>query len=274
MGLQMVVLLKSVPDPKQWHKVTIDPGSKTLQKEGIPRVISPLDRHALEAAAVLKKEHGGFITVMCMGSSGAKENLREALALGADQGIYLFGKAFGGADSLATARALAAALLKLGQPDIILCGAVSYYGSTGQVGPQVAELLGIHHFSAVRKLAYDKDVLRVEALSDGGIVVAEAPLPLLVTVVREINTPRGLRLSETVRARKKEIQEWSPADLAVSEDELGLKGSGTEMVELLPPPQGKDAEMLEGEGEALAFAIHEKIGVWACRKGGAGHGQR
>lgn len=270
MGLQMVVLLKSVPDPRQWHKVTIDPSSKTLQKVGIPRVISPLDRNALEAAAMLKKEHGGQVTVMCMGAPGAKETVREALALGADQGIFLSGKEFGGADSLATARALAAALTKFGIPDIILCGAVSYYGSTGQVGPQVAQILGIHHFSAVRKLVYKGDLLQVETLSDGGILVAEGRLPLLLTVVREISTPRGLRLSETVKARKKEIREWAPKDLPVSPQELGLRGSGTEMMELLPPSKGREAEFLQGEGDALALAILEKIGMWAGRTGGTG----
>ncbi|MBS4021611.1 MAG: electron transfer flavoprotein subunit beta/FixA family protein [Dethiobacter sp.] len=268
MSLRIAVLLKSVPDPKLWHRVTIDPVTRTLRKEGIPRVISPLDRNALEAAASLKEKHGGEVTVICMGSSGAKENLREALALGADRAVFLSGGTFGGADSLATARALSAALQKLGIPDLIFCGAVSYYGSTGQVGPQVAQMLGINHFSSARKFVYDGNMLTVESVTDGGVLVARGRLPLLLTVLREANKPRGLRLSETVKARRKEILEWSPADLPVSGAQLGLEGSGTRMIDLLPPTPGKDAEIIEGEPEVVAREILRKISVWTCGTGG------
>lgn len=259
MSLKIAVLLKSVPDPKQWHKVTIDPVTKAIRKSGIPRVISPLDRNALEAAATMKEKHGGEVTVICMGSAGAKETVREALSLGADRAVFLSDDAFGGADSLATARALAAALRKMDVPDLILCGAVSYYGSTGQVGPQVAQMLGINHFSGVRSLAFDGLTVRIEAFYDGGVVVAEAETPLLLAVLRDINKPRGIRLSETVKARKREILEWSPEDLNESPERFGLAGSGTRMVDLLPAPPGREATIIAGEPEETAKAVCDQI---------------
>lgn len=259
MSLKIAVLVKSVPDPKQWHKVTIDPVTKTIRKEGVPRVISPLDRNALEAAAVLKEHYGGEVVALCMGSQSARETLRDALALGADRAVFLSDKVFGGADSLATARALAAALQKLGIPDLIFCGAFSYYGSTGQVGPQVAQLLGINHFSAVLSVEFDGSTVRVKTAVDGGLLLAESAPPLLLAVQRSINRPRGLRLSETVRSRRKEILEWSAKDLDVLPECLGLAGSGTRMVDLLPPPPGREAEILDGEPEEIINVLYRKI---------------
>ncbi|MGI6097385.1 MAG: electron transfer flavoprotein subunit beta/FixA family protein [Dethiobacteria bacterium] len=265
-SLKIAVCLKSVPDPKQWHKVTINPQTKTIQKEGIPRIISPLDRHALEAAVRLKEAHGGSVIVVCMGSPGARENIQEALALGADEAVFLSDRAFGGADSLATARALAAALKKLGLPGLIFCGAVSYYGSTGQVGPQIAQFLGINHFSAVRFLDYKGGKLYAEIVTDGGFALCEGKLPLLVTVRREINKPRGLRLSEAIKARKKKIWTWSSADLGLSSDQLGLKGSGIQMFDFLPLPEAQGAEILEGGPQEIAKEIAQKIKKY--RQGG------
>lgn len=259
MNLKLAVLIKSVPDPKQWHKVTIDPVTKTIRKTGIPRVISPLDRNALEAAVVLKEKHGGEVTAICMGSPGARETVRDVLALGADRAVFLSDKAFSGADSLATARALAAALQKLIVPDLIFCGAVSYYGSTGQVGPQVAQMLGVNHFSAVKSVEFDGRTVRVETATDGGVIVCEAEPPLLLAVVRDINKPRGIRLSETVKARKKEILDWTPDDLNVPPERFGLAGSGTRMIDLLPVPPGRAAQIIEGEPEEIAAAVCQQI---------------
>lgn len=266
MPLNIAVLLKSVPDPRRWGEVSIDPVNKRLRKEGIPRVISPLDRHALEAAAQAKEFYGGVVTVFCMGAAGARETLKESLALGGDRGIFLSDKSFVGADSLATARVLAAALKKDGPYDLIFCGAVSYYGSTGQVGPQVAQLLGIPHLTHVNKIQWKEVSIRAEMLREKGILEAEAPFPLLLTVIRELNKPRPFRLSEAVKARKKELLEWGLKELDLKEEEVGLLGSGTAMVDLLPPSPTTGAEIWEGEPEELVQKFLRKISRMGLKK--------
>ncbi|MEW6082530.1 MAG: electron transfer flavoprotein subunit beta/FixA family protein [Bacillota bacterium] len=259
MGLDVVVLVKSVPDPKMWHRITIDPARKTLRKEGIDRVISPLDRHALEAAARLKETYGGTVTALCMGSLPAEMNLKQALALGADQGVFLSDPAFSGADTLTTARPLAAAIRKIGQIDLVLSGSTSYYGSTGQVGPQVAAFLGMPYVGGVKALEMVDGSLHLEAQGDTAIMTIEAPLPVVVGVLKEVNTPRGLRLSDMVRARQKPLVKWGVGDLGLDHCEVGLVGAGTYMADLVPAPPGKTSTFIQGEPEELAQWIWDKV---------------
>lgn len=267
--MEVAVCLKSVPDPRRWSEITIDPVRKTLKKDGIPRVISPLDRHALEEAARLKEQQGGRVTVICMGGAGAEETLREALALGGDRGIFLNHPSFAGADTLATARALAAALDRSGPYDFIFCGAASYYGSTGQVGPQVARLLGIPHLGHVSRFSLARGLVRAELDWEQGTAVVEAVPPLLLTVTRDINKPRGLRLSESVRAGRKELLRWGPAELGLDASRVGLSGAGTAMVDLRPAPRGQGAELLEGDPREIARHLAEKIAALGLKTKGA-----
>ena len=138
--MEIVVCVKQVPDTTE---VKIDPQTNTLIRQGVPSIVNPFDKNAVEAALQLKEKHGGKVTVISMGPPQAKEALKECVAMGADAAILISDRAFGGADTLATSYTLAAAIRKLGTYDVILCGKQAIDGDTAQVGPEVAEHLGI-----------------------------------------------------------------------------------------------------------------------------------
>jgi len=139
--MQIIVCMKPVPDPKHWHKLTLDPETRTLIREGIPSTINPLDKNALEAALRLKEDQGGEVIVISMAPPEMKPVLREALAMGADHGILLSDRIFGGSDTLGTAYVLAEGIKSLDRYDIILCGNETIDGGTAQVSAQIAEFL-------------------------------------------------------------------------------------------------------------------------------------
>ena len=145
MALKIVVCIKPVPDPDYYDKVSIDPVTKRITREGIPTIINPVDKNGIEAALKLKAQYGGKVTVLTMAPPNATENLKEALAMGADEAVLLSDRAFGGADTLATSYTLAKGIEKLGEYDIIFCGTESADGATAQVSSQLGEWLGIPH---------------------------------------------------------------------------------------------------------------------------------
>lgn len=265
--LDIVVCLKSVPDPRRSGAVVLDPRTLTLHKGGVPRVISPLDKNALEEALRIKEERGGLVRVVSMGSPTALDNLREALALGADEVHFLSDPACAGADTLATARALAAVIRNLGRFDLILCGARSFYGSTGQVGPQLAQMLGIGHIGQVASLQLIAgDIVRAESRLEGASVTFQGQLPLLVSVTKEINSPRGISLPGILAARSKLLRTVTCAQLGLADDDVGLAGSATRMIRVTTPASSRGGRMLGGTaGDAVAALVGElrRAGVLA-----------
>jgi len=234
-------------------KITLDPVTKTLRREGIPSVINPLDKHALEEALRIKEKHGGCVTVVSMAPPTVIDNLREAIALGADE-------SFAGADTLATSYVLAAGIKKLGKFDMVLCGNQSLDGSTGQVGPEVAEFLGTPHVTNVKKISFvDRGLIRVESTIEHGLILMEVQTPAVLTVLREINTPRHIPLIRISEAMRKEIKTWTMKDLDVDRDRVGLSGSPTQVADIFMPEIKRRGEILDGEPEIVIKLLVEKL---------------
>ncbi len=221
--MNIVVCMKQVPDTTE---VKIDPVTGTLIREGIPSIINPDDKSGLEAALVLKDEVGAKVTVLSMGPPQADVALREALAMGADDAVLLSDRAFGGADTWATSTTLAAALSRLGF-DLIICGRQAIDGDTAQVGPQIAEHLGLPQVSYVSELKLDGDSVVVKRIFEDGYQRIKAKMPCLLTTPKDMNTPRYMSVAGIYDAYKKEIKVWGLADIVVDQTNIGLKGSPT-----------------------------------------------
>lgn len=260
--LNIIVCIKQVPDTTE---VKINPETGTLIREGVPSIVNPFDMYAIEEGLRLKEKHGGKVTVISMGPPQAKEALKEAVAMGADEAILLSDRSFAGSDTWATAYTLAQAIRKLGQVDVILCGKQAIDGDTGQVGPGIARQLGINQLTYVfkiLKLDPETRALAVERLLEEGREVVETQLPALLTVVKDINQPRYPTFLGIRRATKLEIPVWGAADLpATDATKLGLKGSPTQVVKVFSPPkrEGK-VEMITGDTvDEAAAALVDKL---------------
>jgi electron transfer flavoprotein beta subunit len=244
--LNVIVCIKQVPDTTE---VKMNKETNTIIREGVGAVINPFDSYALEEGIRIKERAGeGNVTVISMGIPGVADMLRETIALGADETVLLSDRAFAGADTLATAYALSGAIKKIGNFDIILCGKQATDGDTAQVGPSLAEKLGIPHTTYVRKIEKIGDgVIRCQRMTDNGYEVIEMPLPAVITVVKEINEPRLPSLKGMVRSKKTEIPVWSVDDLDADPELCGLKGSPTQVAETFVPVHDVNSEMIEGE---------------------------
>lgn len=259
--MHVAVCIKQVPDSAE---VRINPDTGTLMREGVPSIINPYDLHALEAALAIKDANGAKVTVLTMGPPQAESALREAVSMGADDAVLLTDRAFAGSDTWATSHALSRAMEKL-SPDIILCGKQAIDGDTAQVGPEVAEMMGIPHIAYVRKIEEVKDdSIRVQRLMDEGHDVVASPLPVLLTVVKELNEPRLPSIKGKMRAKKAEVLRWSAADIGADENDLGLKGSPTQVRKIFAPEARAEREMLEGTPEEQAVKLLGKLLEMKC----------
>ena len=198
--MKIVVCVKQVPATGEQR---LDPVTGTVIREGVPSILNPFDAYALEEAVRLKERFGGEIVALSMGVPSAKETLRRALAVGADRAILLSGRAFAGADTLATARALSLAVCKLGGADLVLCGRMATDGDTAQVGPMLAELLGVPHAADVAHIKrVENGRMTIARMTDDGYRCERLPLPALLTVVKEINVPRLPSVTGVLRAAR------------------------------------------------------------------------
>ncbi len=255
--MKIVVCVKQVPDTTE---VKINPETNTLIREGVPSILNPFDLHAVEAGLKLREQHGGTVTVVTMGPPQAAEILKETIALGADEVVLVSDRAFGGSDTLATAYTLARTIAKLGAPDLILCGRQAIDGDTAQVGPGIAEQLNLPHVTCVRKIELTGPLeYRVERMTEEGYETLAVSGPMLVTVVREINTPRVPSLKGMMRAKKAVIKPWTAADIGAEADFIGRQGSPTWVVRIFTPPAPTSkAEIFQGsaaEGAAHLLSI-------------------
>lgn len=257
---RVIVCVKPVPDPQAWDRLRLDPVTKTLIREGIPSVINPLDRHALEAALEIKDAHAAEVVILSMAPAAAQPVLREALSLGADRAVLLSDKAFAGSDTLATSRILAAGIHRLQPFDLICCGNFTLDGSTAQVPSQIAELLGIPNIMHVSRMEPDgEERLLITQKIEHGYVRLEAEPPLLLSFTKEANTPRLGSFLEILAAEKRELAVWTNADLDLEEALIGLKGSPTQMADLLVIQKGREGLRLEGSPEEMAQQLADKI---------------
>lgn len=260
MALNIVVCIKPVPDPQYYDKVSIDPKTKRITREGIPTIINPVDKNGIEAALQLKKVYGGKVTVITMAPPNAEENLREALAMGADEAVLLSDRAFGGADTLATSYTLAKGIEKLGGFDIVFCGAESADGATAQVASQLGEWLKVPHLWNVFSLEnQDERSLRVKTKVENGSMEWEVKLPCLLGAARELNKPRFISAMGIIKAKNKPISVWGKSDLIVEDERLGLTGSPTKAGAIFTPDLKRKGEMLTGSVEEIVDTVIEKL---------------
>ncbi|MDD5093411.1 MAG: electron transfer flavoprotein subunit beta/FixA family protein [Dehalococcoidia bacterium] len=246
--MKIIVCIKQVPSAAN---VPIDTRTGALVREGCPSDINRADKHALEEALLLKTKYGGSVTAITMGPPQAEESLRESLAMGVDEAILLSDPAFAGADTSATAYVLASAVRKWGDFDLILCGKQTSDGDTAQVGPQLAEELQLPQITYARKLQIKGMTLKAERSLSDGYEVVEAKLPVLVTVTKEINTPRKPTIGDILDAcRQREVTIWNAADLNLDKNKIGLEGSLTKMTRaFIPQPRKRSGKIYEGSGQ-------------------------
>ncbi len=255
--MNIVVCLKQVPGTTE---VKIDPNTNTLIRQGIQNVINPFDTYALEEAVRLKEKHNGKVTVITMGPPQADAALREAVSLGADEVILLSDRAFAGADTWATANTLAKAIVKLGPTDLIICGRQTIDGDTGQVGPEMAEMLNIPFVAYVSKIEEVKEkYLRVTRAIEEGHELLETTLPAVITVAKEINVPRLPSLRGIMKSKSVAITTWGIAELGVDANSVGLAGSSTQVVKIFFPQRVSKAEVLTGDVAAQVDKLVEKL---------------
>lgn len=247
MSINIVVCIKQVPHPEHFSKISLDPETKTIIREGIPVIINPPDRSALEEGLRIKEKFLGHVIAISMGPPKAREAMEEALAIGADEAVLLSDKAFAGADTLATAYTLACGIQKLGDLDLILCGNESVDGGTSQVGPQIAEFLHLPLVTQVEAIDFtEAKTLRVKQVVEQGYMIVELELPALLTVTKRINQPRLPTVTGIIEATQKEIRTWSLTDLGVEEDRVGLAGSPTQVTDIYEHKLGHKGEILSG----------------------------
>lgn len=241
--MNIVVCLKQIPDLQQ---IRIKDRKPLL--EGAPLIFGDMDKNALEEAVRIKeKVEGTKVTAMALGGAKLKDGIKEPLAIGADEAVLLIDPPFAGSDTMGKARALAKAIQKIGEYDLILCGEGSTDNYSGQVGPRLAELLDLPQITYVRQLEIEDHKLRAVRNMEESFEVVEAELPALVTVANEINQPRLASLRDILKAARKPVQEWTAADLGLSEDEVGAQGSAIEIVSNLAPEQERKQVVFEGD---------------------------
>jgi electron transfer flavoprotein alpha/beta subunit len=252
--VKIIVCIKQVPDTTN---VKINPETNTLIREGVESIINPFDMYALEEGLRIKEKVGGEVAALSMGPPQVEQSLKEAVSLGVDNVCLLSDRAFAGADTLATAYTLAAGIQGMGGADIILMGKQAIDGDTGQVGPGVAENLGLPHITDVRKVeAIDETgFIIVERLLEDGYVRLKVKLPVILTVVKEINEPRLPSLKGKMRARKTEVNVLTKDDLDVDGDRIGLTGSPTQVIKIFTPPKPSGGKILKGEPDEVVAEL-------------------
>ena len=257
---RIIVCVKPVPDPKHWHKVSMDPDTMTLVREGIPNIINPLDKHALEAALTIREAHGGEIVLLSMAPPFADTTLREGLAMGADRAVLLSDPLFAGSDTLATAYILAAGCQWIGASDLVVCGNLTLDGSTAQVCSQLADFLDLPNVMHVIDLDWQaKDQGIITQKIEHGYVKLKASCPLVISVRKEINKPRYIPFTGILDAESKEIKVLSNEDLKLDHSLLGLEGSPTKMAGLEIRRFERAKERIEGTVEEMVQQLVDRI---------------
>ncbi len=255
--MKILVCVKQVPDT---NEVRIDPVKGTLIRDGVPSILNPDDANALEAALMLKdKDPDVEIAVLTMGPPQAGYMLRECLAMGADEAYLLSDRAFGGADTCATSTTIAAGIRKVEGVDVIFAGRQAIDGDTAQVGPQVAQRLGIPVVTYVQSIRMDEDKVTVQRQMEDGYEVVEVKLPCLLTCVKELNEPRYMSVGGIVDAYQKDITVWNHMDVELDPADCGLNASPTQVFRSFTPPQKGKGEMLSGTVQEMAEALVGKL---------------
>lgn len=254
--MKIVVCIKQVPDT---NEVRIDPKTGTLIRDGVPSIMNPDDKAGLEAALQIKENTGAEISVVTMGPPQADAVLREALAMGVDNAYLITDRAFGGADTLATSTTIAAAIKKL-DFDMIITGRQAIDGDTAQVGPQIAEHLGIANVSYAEDIKVEGGTVIVKRQYEDRYHTVKVQMPCLITALGEMNTPRYMTPGGIFDAyREKEVTVWTRKDLDVADEVIGLKGSPTKVAASMPKSVKPAGTKVTLDPEESASYIVEKL---------------
>ncbi len=257
---RIIVCVKPVPDPKHWHKVSMDPVTMTLKREGIPNILNPLDKHALEAALCLREMTGGEVVLLSMAPPFARSLLKEGLAMGADRAVLLSDPLYAGSDTLATSRVLAGGCRWIGGFDMVILGNYSMDGSTAQVCSQLAEFLDLPNIMHVIGLEFQNHgKMTVTQKIEQGYVRLEAATPLVLSVRKELNKPRYIPFTGIIEAESKEIRTLTNLDLNIDPALVGLDGSPTKMAGLEVRRFERAKERLEGSIDEIIRQLADKI---------------
>ena len=255
--MKIVVCMKQVPNTTE---IKIDPVTNTLKRDGVPSIINPDDKAAIEAALQLKESAGATVTVVSMGPPQAEKALREALAMGADEAFLITDRAFGGSDTLATSTIIAAAVRKL-EPDLVLCGRQAIDGDTAQVGPQIAEHLGIPQITYAAGISFDAETgsFTVKRQFEDRYQTLRVKGLCLITVLSTMVKPRYMNVWDIVAQDSKEIGRITNEDLQLEKALIGLNGSPTKVKASFTKQLDKTVETLELNPEDAAKAITDAL---------------
>ncbi|MCB9077343.1 MAG: electron transfer flavoprotein subunit beta/FixA family protein [Anaerolineaceae bacterium] len=257
--MKIIVLIKQVPDTAQ---LSANMNGLQLMASG-PRIINPWDEYAIEEGLKLREAHGGSVTLLCLGTPDAVETLKRGLAMGADEAVLISDPQLAGGDSLATARALAAAIEKIGAYDLVIAGRSSIDGGNFATAVQVAALLAaaqLSYVAAIKAIDPAAKTITVERLMEAGRETVSSKLPAVMTVVKEINEPRYPSFMQIRKAAKKDVPVWSVADLGLDAGQVGAAGSQVKWSQIdLPPTREAQVEILEGTAEESAKALVDRL---------------
>jgi electron transfer flavoprotein beta subunit len=256
--MRIVVCVKQVPGS---NEAKLDPETKRIIREGVKAVMNPFDAYALEEGVRIVERLGGEVVVLSMGPPRAEGVIREAISAGANRGILLSDRAFGGSDTWATSYALSKAVEKIGDVDLVICGKQAVDGDTAQVGPGIAAHLGwpqATYVMAVSEVAEGSIVAR--RMHEDGWDSCRISLPAVLTVVKDCNQPRVPSLKGRLAAQKVEVPVWGAADIGADPAKIGLHGSPTRVVKAEPPPPRDKATLrLEGGPVENAAALVREL---------------
>ncbi len=260
MPYDIVVCVKQVPHPDYLSKVSLDRTRGTIDRERVPAAINPGDRNALEEALRIREKFSGSVIVLTMGPPQAKKTLEEALAIGADAAIHLCDQAFAGADTLATAQALADGIGKLEHFDLVLCGAATIDSGTGQVALQLAELLDLPGITDAEELTFDEEQsLLVRRIWERGYIKVRIKLPAVIAVTNKINQPRLPTISGIMAITNKELNSWCAADTSTDISCVGHSGSPTQFFEMSEFHAKRQGDILQGTPEEVVTLAIERL---------------
>ncbi len=256
--MKIIVCVKQVPDTS--GKVAVNPDG-TLNRASMAAITNPDDLNAVEAALVLKEQTGAEVIVVSMGPPPAEGMLREVMARGVDRAILVSAREFGGSDTYATSQILAAAIDKIGvdKDDVVMCGRQAIDGDTAQVGPQIAEKLGLPQVSYAAEITKEGDTITVKRMLEDGYMTIKVKTPCLITCIKELNTPRYMSVGGIYECYAKPYEIFDYNTLKdhpfIDKDTIGLSGSPTNILTSFTPPQKGAGMMLEGADKATCDTL-------------------
>jgi electron transfer flavoprotein beta subunit len=261
--VNIIVCVKQIPDPETpaaSFKVD-EVAKKVIPAQGVAPVVNPYDPQATEAALRLRDaDGGGKITVVSLGPDSARDAIKHALAMGCDEGVLISDPGFEGMDNFQTANALAKAIQKIGEYDLVLMGRAAADWDMGVVPLGVANALGIPVVTVAKAIEKDGDSIKVERVLDDGFQTVKAPLPAVVSVSNEFGEPRYPQLRQIMLAAKKTVEVWSAADIGLSDDEIGEANRSLPLEALYIPKIESNVEIIEGDSpEEKAANLAQKL---------------